>query len=127
MSTIPTISAIAWFLLAVTAQAACFVPGLPSVTTDYCDGCRYETVIVLDHNEICERAAAQPGRTSEVEYLGIRIVQKAKHGIAGANGVTIAYQPSKDYVGTDDFVTEMTYRENGKTSKFTVHYSVTIK
>ena len=108
-----------------SALAVCLMPWI-SIGNRYCDGCRYESTISLNRNETCERASKSPG-TSDVAYLGSRIIQKAKHGIAGANGAVIAYQPTKDFVGTDDFVMEMSFRQSGVAGKYTAHYVVTVK
>ena len=62
-----------------------------------------------------------------VEFFGNRIVQRAKHGIAGANGTTFAYQPSKGYTGTDDFAVEVDFRQGKETGKFVVHFAVTVQ
>jgi hypothetical protein len=109
------------------ASATCLMP-LLSTNNRYCDGCRYEGTISLNHNETCERVSQVPQTAGmDYQYVDSRIIQRAKHGVAGANGATIAYQPAKDFVGTDDFAMEMTYRENGKLGKYTAHYVVTVK
>ena len=121
------IAAVIPCVLAATASATCLMP-LLKTDNRYCDGCRYEGTIGLNHNETCERVSQVPQILGlDYQYVDSRIIQRAKHGIAGANGATIAYQPAKDFVGTDDFVMEMTYRENGKLGKYTAHYVVTVK
>jgi hypothetical protein len=62
-----------------------------------------------------------------VEFHGHRILQRAKHGIAGFNGLTFAYEPAKGYVGKDDFTVEVDYRQFGQNGKFIVHWNVTVQ
>jgi hypothetical protein len=47
--------------------------------------------------------------------------------IAGANGITFAYQPSKGYVGPDEFAVEVAYRQGREPGKFVVHFSVVVQ
>jgi len=54
-------------------------------------------------------------------------VRRAKHGIAGANGSTFADQPSKGYVGPDDFAVEVTYRQGRDNGKFVVQFAVAVQ
>jgi len=120
--------AVLWCLALTTARAECNIPWF--VTTSYCDGCQYDGTITLNRNETCERAFQQPGArgpAGDVLYLASRIIQRARHGIAGASGNVVAYRPAKDYVGTDDFVMKMTFNQYGKLGKFTTHYAVTVK
>ena len=125
---LPTITATITCFVATTASADCYMPAL-NTPAGYCDGCRYEGTMDLHKNETCERVLGIPkgNYTVDAEYLSSRIVERAKHGIAGANGTTIAYQPAKDYVGADDFVMEMSFRQNGKAGKFTVHYAAMVR
>ena len=78
-------------------------------------------------DQACERPYRPGPNTPTIEFLGNRVVQRAKHGIAGASGSTFAYQPSKGYVGPDDFAVEVAYRQGGSAGKFVVHFSVTVQ
>ena len=118
-----------WGATISTARAECNVGWFAEVTNGYCDGCQYKGTIDTGRNQDCERAFQQPGvrKNEDVVYLGARILQRAKHGIAGASGATVAYHPNKDFVGTDQFVLEMSYKQNGKPGKFTARYDVNVK
>jgi hypothetical protein len=86
--------------------------------------------MVLSRNEACEKPVTQPGRNGSgvmVQYIDSRVAVRAKHGIAGVSGNTVAYKPDKDYVGTDEFVKEMVFRQNGKLGRYKVRYIVTVK
>ena len=77
-------------------------------------------------DEPCERPYDQQGR-AVLELLGHRIVQRAKHGVAGVSGLGMAYSPAKGYVGKDEFTVEVDFRQASETGKFYVHYNVTIQ
>src|ERR1700742_2894154 len=90
-------------LLAQAAHAECTSPGF-NPSGHFCNGCTYEGTMVVAHDQACER----PYRpNTPITFLGNRVVQRARHGIAGANGNTFAYMPGKGYVGTDDFAVEV--------------------
>jgi hypothetical protein len=122
---------VAIWSITTAAEATCLASGfLGASGQGYCNGCQYHGVITTGRNEPCDRQFQQPGNggsTSDLAYLGTRIVQKAKHGVAGAGGNALAYQPDKDYVGSDDFTVEVTYKQYGVSGKVTTHYEVTIK
>jgi hypothetical protein len=97
-------------------------------TAEPCDGCTYELVLGTRRDENCNANTASTAlKTSALAYLDSRIIVRAKHGVAGTNGNTIAYSPNKGYVGTDDFVVQKVYELNGRTSKFKIHYTVTVQ
>jgi hypothetical protein len=96
-------------------------------TAEPCDGCTYELVLGTRRDENCTASPTSMAmRTSALAYLDSRIVVRAKHGVAGTNGNAIAYSPNKGYVGSDDFVVQKVYELNGRTSKFKIHYTVTV-
>jgi hypothetical protein len=114
-------------LLATDARA-CVVTTLG--VTGYCDRCKYETTMILSRNEACEKFAIPVGRGGSgtvVQYIDSRIAERAKHGVAGVSGNVVAYKPDKDYVGRDDFVKEMVFRQSGKLGRYTVRYLVTVQ
>src|SRR5262245_653644 len=76
-------------------RAECFSPGF-NPTGNFCDGCKYEAVMVLKRNQACHRAYRN---NQPVEHTDHRMIARAKHGIAGLNGNTFAYMPNKDFVG----------------------------
>jgi hypothetical protein len=99
-------------------------------TNSFCDGCKYQASILVSRNETCERYNAQPALGHAaiiVEFIDGRIAERAKHGVAGANGNVVAYKPDKDYVGSDEFVKEVVFRQNGKLGRYQVRYFVTVK
>jgi hypothetical protein len=49
-----------------------------------------------------------------VEFLSSRISQRARHGVAGVNGTTFAYNPCKGFSGADDFMVEVVYRQGSR-------------
>ncbi len=113
--------------LATTAQACNY--SYTQTANGFCNHCLYEATIDVARNETCERHSIAPGRGTTnvtVEYIDARISERAKHGIAGANGNVIAYHPNKDYVGKDDFVKEVVYRQNGQIGRYSVRYFVTV-
>jgi len=117
-------------LLATAARADCAMPGF-NPSGIFCKGCRYEGVIGMSRDEICERAYRTLGLSNStvtpVQIVSNRILQRARHGIAGASENTIAYAPTKGFVGEDEFVVEVNYRQAQDAGKFTVHYRVTVK
>src|ERR1700677_2317953 len=111
--------------LLATGARACVYTYIASSNGGFCDGCQYEATMTLSRNEACERPVSQPGRGGAgivVQYLDSRIAVRAKHGIAGASGNTVAYKPDKDYVGNDEYVKETVFRQNGKLGRYKVHY-----
>jgi hypothetical protein len=122
-----------WYVFVVTvgalvggaARAECTSPGF-NPSGHFCNGCSYEGTMVISHDQACERPYRPNGNTP-IEFLSNRVVQRARHGIAGANGTTFAYMPTKGYVGSDDFAVEVTYRQQGDAGKFRVHFRVTVQ
>ena len=126
-------SAATWIILtlgfllpAVSAHATCISPGFNPGVPHFCNGCRYEGTMRMARNETCERPY-RPSPGMVVQFLSHRLVQHAKHGIAGLNGTTFAYQPAKGFSGTDDFAIEVNYRDSNNTGKFTVHWNIDVQ
>ena len=117
-----------WFTCALAAQADCLSPGFNTSGT-FCNGCKYEGSMTMARDQTCERAYHPPPQTKDIppEFLSNRVVQRAKHGVAGANANSFAYAPSKGYVGQDDFVVEVAYRQGKDTGKFSVHWHVVVQ
>jgi hypothetical protein len=114
-------------LVPALARAECIAPGF-NTSGQFCNGCRYEGSMSTSRDEVCERPY-QPRAVSGpiVEIIGHRLVQRAKHGIAGISGTTMAYEPGKGYVGKDEFTVEVDYRQGQQTGKFYVHWNVTVQ
>lgn len=89
--------------------------------------------MTMSRDEVCERPnTPNPGgggasSLSVLEFLSERITQRAKHGVAGASGNTMAYAPAKGYVGKDEFTVEVEYRQGQQTGKYYVHWNVTVQ
>ena len=64
--------------------------------------------------------------TVALELKNHRIVQRARHGIAGVSGLAMAYTPAKGYVGKDEFLVEVDFRQGMASGKFYVHCNVTV-
>jgi hypothetical protein len=110
-----------------SAQAACMSPGF-NPSGIFCNNCRYEGTMVVGRDQACERTYQPPPNLREtIAFFSNRVVKRAQHGIAGANGNTFAYMPSKGYVGRDEFVVEVAYRQGQTTGKFSVHWSITVQ
>jgi hypothetical protein len=93
-----------------------------------CDGCTYEGTMATGPDETCVLSASSTGLlASPMAFLSARIIERAKHGVAATNGNSIAYSPTKGYVGSDDFVVERAFELSGRTGKYKVHYHVSIK
>jgi hypothetical protein len=115
----------ALLLSAAVAQAACVTaPFNPA--GNFCNGCRYEGTMGTSRDEPCERPYNQQGRVA-VELLGHRVIQRAKHGVAGVSGMGMAYAPAKGYVGKDEFTVEVDFRQGSESGKFYVHWNVTVQ
>lgn len=121
-----------WLALPTTGHAECVSPGFnPSGT--FCNGCKYEGAMSMSRDQTCVRPYSPGGAglgasaTNPMSILSNRVVQRAKHGIAGANGNTFAYSPGKGYTGTDDFVVEVAYKQGNESGKFTIHWNVTVQ
>ena len=80
----------------------------------------------MSRDETCERGYNPPPNVT-IEIIGNHVVQRAKHGVAGVSGGTMAYAPAKGYVGKDEFSVEVDYRQGQETRKFTVHWDVTVQ
>jgi hypothetical protein len=107
------------------ANADCVSPGF-NPSGMFCNGCTYEGAMMLNRDQPCERPY-MPAGPNPMQVLGNRVVQRAKHGIAGANGNTFAYAPSRGYVGSDEFIVEVSYRQGTEQGKFRVHWSITVQ
>jgi hypothetical protein len=110
-----------------SARAGCESPGFNPGGT-FCNGCRYEGSIRVGHDQACERTYNMRGSFQQVmEFIGNRVVQRARHGVAGANANTFAYMPAKGFSGRDDFTVEVAYRKGTETGKFQVHFTVEVE
>ena len=121
-----------WLVVPTFARAECVSPGFnPSGV--FCNGCKYEGAMSMSRDQTCARvyspggAGLGTGTVNPMSILSNRVVQRAKHGIAGANGNTFAYSPGKGYTGTDDFVVEVAYKQGNESGKFTIHWNVTVQ
>ena len=111
----------------MTVHAECISPGF-NPSGSFCNGCTYEGLMTMARDQTCERPYhPRNERQAIVQILSNRIVQRAKHGIAGANANTFAYAPSKGYVGKEEFKVEVTYREGQEVRKFFVHWNVVVQ
>ena len=79
--------------------AECSSPGF-NPGKDFCNNCRYEAVLTVGRDQACERLY-RPNGPAHAAIVGNRVVQRARHGMAGVNGNVLAYQPSKSYVGQE--------------------------
>jgi hypothetical protein len=120
--------AVASLLPVSMARAECIAPGF-NTSGKFCNGCRYEGTMSTSRDQVCERPYRwqAPAGTPSLEILGHRVIQRAKHGVAGINGVTMAYAPGKGFVGKDEFAVQVDYRQGSDTGKFTVHWNVTVQ
>ena len=82
--------------------------------------------MTMSRDETCERPY-RPRPEIVIEFLGHRVVQRARHGVAGVNGTTFAYAPSKGYVGRDEFTIEVQYRQRNEVGKFSVHWNAVVQ
>jgi len=112
------------------ASAECVAPGF-NTSGSFCNGCRYEGSMSMSRDQTCERpyapGAMGTGSFASLEFRGHRIIQRAKHGLAGVNGNVMAYAPAKGYVGKDDFTVEVDFRQGTQSGKFQVHWNVTVQ
>jgi hypothetical protein len=116
-----------FMLVAIAAcRAECNSPGF-NTSGNFCNDCRYEGSIVVTRDRPCERAYRPNPSATHIDFLSHRIVRRAKHGIAGVNGTTFAYAPSKGYVGPDEFTVEVNYRQGNNAGKFLVHFTVAVQ
>lgn len=87
--------------------------------------------MIVQRDQPCERPyRSNLGSSASVQIIEFhdnRITQRARHGIAGVEGNTLAYAPSKGYVGADEFTVLMNYRRGKETGNFHVHFSVTVQ
>ncbi len=82
----------------------------------------------MARDQTCARVYNPGGAAVKpMSILSNRVIQRARHGIAGANGNTFAYSPNKGFVGTDEFVVEVAYKQGSENGKFTVHWNVTVQ
>ena len=126
-ATLGVFASVCCWLWAGVAHGECNSPGFNRSPNGFCNGCRYEGSMVVTRDTACERPYRPYSGGRAVEIVSNRIVQRARHGIAGASGNTFAYQPQKGYVGTDDFLVEVAYRQDKEAGKFFVHFTVTVQ
>jgi hypothetical protein len=116
-------------LLVIAAESANAGPCMlvPSLKGSMpCNNCRYEAALGVNRDQPCERTLSAV-LMGDLQYLGNRITQRAKHGIAGISGNALAYLPAKGYVGPDDFDLVMDYRNNREVGRYFVHFTVTVQ
>jgi hypothetical protein len=109
--------------LSAPAMAECNSPGF-NPGGNFCDGCTYQGYLSTSRDQPCTRPYFTGA--SVIQLVDHRLVEKARHGVAGLNGNTFAYAPAKSYVGADEFVIEVLYREHDKYGKFHVHWNVSV-
>ena len=107
----------------ISLHATCISPGF-NPSNNFCNGCRYEAQMIVTRNEACHRPYRAPAPIEQTDH---RVVKRALHGIAGLNGNTFAYMPNKDFVGKDDFLIEVLFRQNQHYVRFFVHWNVTVQ
>ena len=123
-----------WLVMPTTGHAECVSPGFnPSGT--FCNGCKYEGAMSMSRDQTCVRPYS-PGATglgtgiaNPMTILSNRVIQRAKHGIAGANGNTFAYCCCRQGIYRDGRFRrrgrlQAGHRERGK---FTIHWNVTVQ
>jgi len=115
------------WLWANVAYGECNSPGFNPTTNGFCNGCRYEGSLTVTRDQPCERPYRPHPRGPAIEIVSNRIAQRARHGIAGVSANTLAYKPNKGYVGPDEFVVEVAYRQGSEPGKFFVHFAVAVQ
>jgi hypothetical protein len=120
-------AAIGLLLATTIAHAECTSPGF-NTTGTFCNNCKYEGSMSVTRDQPCQRPYRpySPNAPS-AQFLSNRVIQRASHGVAGANGTTFAYMPAKGYTGPDEFAVEVAYRQGQDTGKFTVHFTVAVQ
>jgi hypothetical protein len=114
-------------LLATTvAHAECNSPGF-NTSGNFCNNCKYEGSMAVVRDQACHRPYRPNPNAAMVQFLSNRVIRRASHGIAGVNGTTFSYLPSKGYTGPDEFAVEVAYRQGNETGKFTVHFNVAVQ
>lgn len=102
-----------------------------NTTSSWCNGCTYEGSMIVQRDQPCERPyrpnLGSSASAQVIEFFDNRIIKRAQHGIAGVEGNTLAYAPAKGYVGSDEFIVLMNYRQGKEVGKFQVHFSVTVQ
>jgi hypothetical protein len=116
-----------WLVLPTAGHAECVSPGF-NPSGSFCNGCKYEGAMSMARDQTCARVYTPGGAAiTPMSILSNHVIQRAKHGIAGANGNTFAYSPNKGFSGTDEFVVEVAYKQGNESGKFTVHWNVTVQ
>ena len=107
------IAAIGVSLAATVAHAECNSPGFNNSGT-FCNNCRYEGSMAVARDQACQRPYRPNPNYPVVQFLSNRVVQRASHGIAGANGTTFAYMPAKGYSVTVNASTKVCTKDQAK-------------
>ena len=85
----------------------------------------------MSRDQVCERpntpGALGSSSLNALSFISERITQRAKHGVAGASGNSMAYAPAKGFVGRDEFTVEVEFRQGQETGKYYVHWTVTVQ
>jgi hypothetical protein len=126
-TTLGALASVCCCLWAGVAHGECNSPGFNRSPSGFCNNCRYEGSMVVTHDTACERPYRPHTSGRTVQIVSNRVVQRARHGIAGASGNVFAYKPEKGYVGSDDFTVEVAYRQDNEAGKFFVHFAVTVQ
>ena len=87
-------------IAAHSALAQCNYPGF----LQYCDGCTLDRVFETQKNVSCSV-------TTRFDFgvKSIRVITKARNGIAEVLGNSYGYRPNKDFVGRDAFRVRVQY------------------
>jgi len=126
-ATLGVFASVCCWLWAGVAHGECNSSYFNPSPNGFCNGCRYESRMIVTRDTACERPYRPFATGRIVEIVSNRVVQRARHGIAGASGNTFAYRPEKGYVGPDEFVVEAAYRQDKDAGKFYVHFTVTVQ
>ena len=112
------------FLWPVHARAECTSAGITNFS--FCNNCRATGVIAVDRDHTCERPL-NPRANDGSQIDSVRISRQAKRGRAGMNGYSLAFNPAKGFVGTDQFEIEVNWRRASEAGKVFITFDVTVR
>lgn len=85
--------------------------------------------LTVDANSLgCKYQLGDSFGSPDIQFLGIRVIEHAKHGQAGSNGTTTyAYKPDRGYRGSDFFSLESRTVTRGVTKVTLIRITVTVR
>ena len=116
-------------IVSLTMYFSAIQPGIAEVCNgrfypySFCPRCTSISVKTTKRDTPCSVDINVGGRRL---HLGSKIAKRPSHGQAGVEGPSVAYVPSKGFVGTDKFTVEWDLLEDQKALVIFVEYTIEV-